>query len=156
VSQDSMGDEETHAHEAAHGWFGDGVRLRCWEDLTLSEGTVTYLSARSLEDVAGEAVGKKVWDGIKDELDEVVKTEDRLAWPSGCAKIDVLHDLWNNVPYMKGAFFYRAVEEQAGRAALDRALRRFYQERKGTAAGMQDMLDTIKDETGFDPTDLAH
>src|SRR5262249_40082862 len=97
VSQDSMGDEETHAHEAAHGWFGDGVRLRCWEDLTLSEGTVTYLSARSLEDVAGEAVGKKVWDGIKDELDEVVKTEDRLAWPSGCGKIDVLHDLWNNV-----------------------------------------------------------
>src|SRR5439155_6115404 len=43
ISNGSLGDAETHAHEAAHGWFGDGVRIACWEDLTLSEGTVSYL-----------------------------------------------------------------------------------------------------------------
>jgi hypothetical protein len=24
---------------AVHGWFGDAVRMRCWEDLLISEGT---------------------------------------------------------------------------------------------------------------------
>ena len=48
-----MNDEVTHAHEAAHGWFGDGIRLACWEDFVLSEGTVSYLSAHVLGQVAG-------------------------------------------------------------------------------------------------------
>jgi aminopeptidase N len=32
-----------NAHEAAHGWFGDGVRPRCWEDEVVSEGVADYL-----------------------------------------------------------------------------------------------------------------
>ncbi|HTV18023.1 MAG TPA: M1 family aminopeptidase, partial [Polyangiaceae bacterium] len=46
-------DEGTHLHEAAHGWFGNGVRLECWEDFVLSEGTASYLAARGLQE-AGE------------------------------------------------------------------------------------------------------
>jgi hypothetical protein len=155
VSQDSIGDEETHVHEAAHGWFGDGVRLRCWEDLALSEGTTSYVTARAIEAVAGKQAGDTVWADYQARLDDVVKTEDRLAWPDSCGKIDVLHDLWNEVPYMKGAFFYRAVEQAVGRKAIDRALRRFYQERRGKAASWPDMLATIEAETGFDPEELA-
>ena len=49
------------AHEAAHGWFGNGVRLRCWEDFVLSEGTASYLAARVLEEVAGPAVSEPIW-----------------------------------------------------------------------------------------------
>jgi aminopeptidase N len=41
-----MGREVDQVHEAAHGWFGDGVRLRCWEDFVLSEGTASHLDAR--------------------------------------------------------------------------------------------------------------
>jgi hypothetical protein len=155
VSQDSVGDEETHVHEAAHGWFGDGIRIRCWEDLALSEGTTSYVTARAIEAVAGKKAGDAVWADYQSRLEEVVKTEDRLAWPPSCGEIDVLKDLWNEVPYMKGAFFYRAVEQAVGRKAIDRALRRFYQERKGTAAGWEDLLATVKAETSFDPTSLA-
>jgi aminopeptidase N len=155
VSHDSMGDEETHAHEAAHGWFGDGVRIACWEDLTLSEGTVSYLTARAMEAVSGSTVGSRVWADYEERLADVIASEDRLAWPEGCNQIDVLNDLWNEVPYMKGAFFYRAVEDQIGRAALDAAIARFYADNKGGAAGMQDMLDTIERETGYDASELA-
>jgi aminopeptidase N len=156
VSHGSMGDAETHAHEAAHGWFGDGVRIACWEDLTLSEGTVSYLTARAIEAVDGAAAGKKVWANYESRLDDVIKREDRLALPDKtCGGIDVLKDLWNEVPYMKGAFFYRAVEEKVGRAKLDQAIATFYGKYKGRAARMQDMLDTIAKTTGFDPTALA-
>jgi hypothetical protein len=155
VSKSSMADEETHAHEAAHGWFGDGVRIRCWEDLTLSEGTTSYVTARALAAVAGKSAGDAVWADYQKRLDAVVASQDRRAWPDSCGTIDVLTDLWNDVVYMKGAFFYRAVERQVGPAALDRALARFYAERRGQAAGMQDMLDTIEAETGFDAGELA-
>ncbi len=155
VSSGSMGDAETHAHEAAHGWFGDGVRIQCWEDLTLSEGTVSYLTARSLEEVSGPQAGEAAWADYRSRLDAVVASEDRIAWPDGCNQVDVLKDLWNDVVYMKGAFFYRAVEAEVGRDALDRTIASFYQEHAGQAAGMADMLDAIEDETGFDARPLA-
>ena len=156
VATDAMSDEETHAHEAAHGWFGDGVRLACWEDLTLSEGTVSYLAARGLEAVAGAGAGSALWSSYASRLASVVKSEDRIAWPKAtCNEIDVIHDLWNDVVYMKGAFFYRAVEKQIGQKALDRAIARFYAEQRGKAASMSDMLVTIQLETGFDAAPLA-
>ncbi len=155
VSSDSMGSEQTHVHEAAHGWYGDGVRLRCWEDLALSEGTTSYLTARAIEAVGGSAAGEEVWKDYEQRLDHVISAQDRVARPDGCGQIDVLTDLWNSVPYMKGAFFYRAVEQQIGKDALDLALSQFYAENVGAAASFEDMFATIESETGFDPTELA-
>ena len=156
VGRDSMGDKTTHLHEAAHGWFGDGIRLACWEDFVLSEGTVTYLTARAVGAVQGAAAEKKVWSEYDGELTAAVQEKDHVAWPSTCNQVDILKDLFTNIPYMKGAFFYRAVEKQVGRAKLDLALHVFYSAHVGKAARMQDMLDTIKAETGFDAAPLAH
>jgi hypothetical protein len=156
VARDAMNDPVTHAHEAAHGWFGNGVRIRCWEDFVLSEGTVSYLAARATEAVLGSAAGQAVWDDYKKELDASVAKEDTQVWIDGCNQIDLInHPLWSNTTYMKGAFFYRAVAAQIGADKLDAALAKFYQKFGGQAAGVQDMLDTIKAETGYDPTDLA-
>jgi aminopeptidase N len=57
---------------------------------------------------------------------------------------------------MKGAFFYRAVEQEVGREAIDRALAAFYAEHAGGAASMRDMLRAIEEQTGFDPKELAN
>ncbi|MEO8706664.1 MAG: M1 family aminopeptidase, partial [Kofleriaceae bacterium] len=106
VAKDAMNDEVTHAHEAAHGWFGDGVRLRCWEDFVLSEGTVSYLSARALAavDPSQEAA---IWAEYQDELDAAIAEGGAPAWPKGCNQIDIIKDnLFTNLPYMQGAFFY--------------------------------------------------
>ncbi len=156
VGQDSMDDEVTHAHEAAHGWFGNGVRIQCWEDFVLSEGTVTYLAARAIGAAGGVAAEDAVWGDYQSELDYAVATGDTLAWPEGCNEIDILTDpLWSAIPYYKGAFFYLALEREVGRAALDAALAAFYVAHVGKAAGMQDLLDALHADTGFDPTPLA-
>jgi hypothetical protein len=153
VGSASLADAVTHYHEAAHGWFGDGVRIACWEDFVLSEGTVSYLAARSLKAIQNV----DVWSQYQSDLNAAIAAGDTVALPSTCDKIDILHDpLWSNIPYMKGAFFYRAVEQQVGAAKLDAALAKFYQQHVGKAAHMQDMLDTIQAETGFDPTQLAN
>jgi aminopeptidase N len=155
VAKDAMNDEVTQAHEAAHGWFGDGVRIRCWEDFVLSEGTVSYLSARALS-VVSPAMEAKIWDEYQDELDAAIAEGGSPAWPKGCGQIDIIEDkLFTNLPYMQGAFFYKDVAARVGPAVLDGVIGRFYVKYKNKAAGMQDMIDAIKRETGFDPTPIA-
>ncbi|HEY3354002.1 MAG TPA: M1 family aminopeptidase [Polyangia bacterium] len=156
VSRDAMSDGETHIHEAAHGWFGDGVRIRCWEDFVLSEGTTSYVTARAIEAVEGAAAGQALWASYRQRLDAAVASGNTMAWPSSCNTIELLTDpLWSDIPYMKGAFFLRAVEQQVGRAALDRALKNFYTDYVGLAVGVGDLLDTIRLETGTDVAPLA-
>ncbi len=157
IAAGAMGDRNVHAHEAAHGWFGNGIRLRCWEDFVLSEGLATYLAARAIAAVDGEAAGEVEWAAYQQRLEAVVASADTPAWPAGeCNSIDILtHPVWSSVPYMKGAFFMRAVEAQVGVVMLDLALREFYAAHAGGAAGVQDLLDTIFAETGFDASALA-
>jgi hypothetical protein len=153
----SVNNETTHVHEAAHGWYGDGVRMRCWEDFVLSEGTTTYLAAEAFTAVHGAAAGDQVWAGYATRLDSAIAAGDTAAYPDGCNVIDILHDpLWSPIPYYKGAYFYRAVAGSVGSSTLLGVLRRFYLDHVGQAASMQDLLDAIREQTGFDPTDLAN
>jgi aminopeptidase N len=154
VGSDSLSDEETNAHEPAHGWFGDGIRIACWEDFVLSEGTVSYLAAKSLGATAGQAAEDTVWTDYQSRLDYAEANESlKTARPAGCGQIDVLKDgLFTDIPYMKGAFFLRAVEMKVGAAQTLQALSDFYMAHAGGAAGMSDLVATIQTSTGYDAT----
>ncbi len=156
VARGAMSDENTQAHEAAHGWFGDGVRLKCWEDFVLSEGTVSYLAARALGQVGGAALEAAQWTAYRQELDDAIRGGGAPAWPTGCNKIDIIKDkLFTNLPYMEGAFFYKDVAAAVGADVLDGVIGRFYRAHQNQAAGMQDMIDAIHRDTGFDPASLV-
>ncbi len=153
VSAGSLDSQETNVHEAAHGWFGDGIRIECWEDFVLSEGTVTYLAGRAL-DVVAPTVGAQVWQSYATELAGVPGTA--KVWPHSCNSVDIIKDdLFTNAPYMRGAFFYRGIALKIGADKVDQALHAFYLAHAGKTAHMADMLDTIKTVTGYDPTACA-
>jgi hypothetical protein len=153
VGSAAIGDQETNVHEAAHGWFGDGIRIACWEDFVLSEGTVTYLAGRAL-DVVAPAVGATVWDSYAAELPDIAGTDP--VWPNSCGVVDVIEDnLFTRAPYIRGAFFYRGVAGKVGADKLDEAIATFYAAHAGGAATMQEMLDTIQTVTGYDATACA-
>lgn len=157
VSSDAMIVGVYHIHESAHGWFGNGVRIQCWEDFVLSEGTASYLAARAIEATQGQPAGQAIWSAYQSMLEDAMTLGDTVAWPQTCNTIDILNDpLWSDVPYVKGAFFLRDVELQVGRDSIDAALSRFYEEYVGEAASMADLIDVIEDETGFDTTELAN
>ena len=157
VSTPALGDAAVHAHETAHGWFGTGVRLECWEDLVLSEGTADYLAARAIAVVVGQEAADKLWKRYTTELKTLIQVNlNAVAWPSEtCNQIDVLEDLFSQIPYKKGARFYRAVAAEIGAESLDEVLGMFYTMHHNQAARMQDLLDLIASETGFDPEPLA-
>lgn len=151
VGSVALGSEEVNVHEAAHGWFGNGVRLRCWEDFVLSEGTVTYLAAHVLGEVGGQALEDTVW---ADYANQLASLDPGVAWPDSCGEVDIL-SLFSRIPYIKGAYFYLAVADRIGADVLDDAIASFYAEFAGEAAGMQDMLDQIEATSGWDPTECA-
>lgn len=149
----ALGDIETNVHEAAHGWYGDGIRIRCWEDFVLSEGTVTYLAGRAL-DVVAPQVGATVWQNYENELATIPGAQ--KVWPQSCGAIDILEDdLFTRAPYIRGAFFYRALAERLGADRVDEVLATFYARHALGAATMADMLATIQEVTGYDPTACA-
>lgn len=144
IAKDAMNDELTHAHEAAHGWFGDGVRIQCWEDFVLSEGTVSYLSWHALQKQGVDTWVKDFDCNLKYDCDPANMTN-TIALPTTCDKIDLLHDpLWSDVPYTKGAFFYHEVAKVIGEDVLDQRIAEFYQAHVGKAAHMQDMIDHLE------------
>jgi aminopeptidase N len=152
IARGSMARPAVHHHEAAHGWFGNGVLLKCREDFVLSEGTVSYLEARAHEATGGDPT--PFWFGFQARLERGIARRDFVVYPDGCNEIGSLLDIFSSLPYMKGAFFFRQVEHRVGRSALDAALSRFYRSRVGTAASMQELIDHIELATGFQLDDL--
>ncbi len=141
VSSGSLDSEEVNAHEAAHGWYGDGVRIACWEDFVLSEGVVTYMAARALSEV-----GVDLWPDYDCELKAICNgAENTTALLDSCGEIDLInHDLWSNAPYQKGAQYFREVAGLLGEAELDAALSEFYQAHVGGSARMRELVELLK------------
>ena len=141
VATDALGDPEVSAHEAAHGWFGNGVRIGCWEDFVLSEGTASYLAARALDEQ-----GVDVWKDYGCRLKSVCSSEtgNAIALPDTCNTIDIFtHPIWSLVPYMKGAFFLRAAAGVIGEAEVDTVLAAFYADHAGETARMMDLVHAL-------------
>jgi aminopeptidase N len=152
IGASALADEVTNVHEAAHGWFGDGIRIACWEDFVLSEGTVDYLSLRAL-DVVAPSVGAAGWMSEQNDLAALAGTD--VVWPQSCGSFDILKLFATVAPYKRGAFFYKALADKLGAEQVDMVLATFYQAHAGGAAHMADMIQHIQDVTGYDATACA-
>jgi aminopeptidase N len=157
IATESFDDPLVHVHEAAHGWFGNGVRIACWEDFVLSEGLASYLTARAVSQIAGEAAGDQVWSSYEEKLSQLQQSnENKIAWPSGCNQIDILQDeLFGVAPYMKGAFFFKHLEYTLGVEQFDQILSNFYRDKVGQAASLEELLQMVEQTSGYDTGDCA-
>ncbi len=153
VSADAASNAETNLHEAAHGWFGDAVRLRCWQDLVLSEGAATYLAIRAHGAIFGADAERQRWEEERATLQAARATDDQTAaWPV-CSGKDPLP--LRIAPYSAGALVLHAIEHRIGRPTFDLALRTFVDQRRGTAAGMADLLAHLQRASPARLDDLA-
>ena len=151
VSAQDYADPTAHAHEAAHGWFGDGVRIACWEDFVLSEGTASYLAAAATGAVEGAARETAVWTSYRSQLAAQTRRADHPARPSGCEPGFDVKTIYDVIPYYRGALFFASVEQSIGRQRLLAVLQGFAATHRGQAATMQELLDAIRTTTGHDP-----
>ena len=138
---------------------GTPQRLRCWP---IPSGTTNgaSCSVRNQSIVAvskvAPAMEAQIWADYQDELDAAIAEGGAPAWPTGCNRIDIIKDkLFTNLPYMQGAFFCKDVAAVVGADVLDGVIGRFYKAHRNKPASMQDMVDAIKRDTGFDPNAIA-
>ncbi len=152
VDISEMNDPLVHAHEAAHAWSGNAVRMACWEDFALSEGTASYIAARAMAEVKGPAEAQRIWDGYDQRLKKAMAgAGPKIAWPDGCGKIDVLVDgLYSDIAYMKGAFFWRALAQKLGEEAVDAVLKTFFHQYRYRPASYREVAGTVAEVTGYD------
>jgi leukotriene-A4 hydrolase len=118
------------AHELAHSWTGNLVTNANAEHLWLNEGFTVYAERRILEALHGTeeaelhaALGRRALDAAVARFarsPELTRLRTRL---SG---IDP-DEAFSRIPYEKGYFFLRTLEEAAGREAFSRWLRSYLQ-----------------------------
>ena len=95
-----------------------------------------------------------MWQSYAKQLAGLSGTD--KVWPEGCNSIDILGDgLYQTAPYIRGAFFYRALADKLGAVKIDETLAAFYAAHAGKAATMAEMLSTIQTVTGYDATTCA-
>jgi hypothetical protein len=149
VSKLAMGDLKIHTHEATHGWFGAGVRLACWNDLVMSEGTADYLTAEAIEAVQGKDAAAKMWQAYQSHYDKkVAGGADMVLWPDGCGDVKSANLLLRQLLYKKGALFWREVGKHVGKDALHAAMASYYKDNVNKAGKLADLLARIEKDTG--------
>jgi aminopeptidase N len=149
INESSLRSSDAHIHEAGHGWFGDGVRIGCWEDMVLSEGTITYLTGRVLDVIQP---GNTYFTSIARALTPLPDVDH--VWPRSCGVVDGIAMI-NTEVYIRGAMFYRALALKLGADEVDTVLRTFYEQHMLRAARFSDMLATIEAVTGYDASACA-
>ncbi|MEY4286956.1 MAG: hypothetical protein RL511_1042 [Bacteroidota bacterium] len=120
------------AHELAHSWSGNLVTNHSWSDLWLNEGTTVYFEQRIMEALRGKEIADIL---AQVEFGELQQTLAEMAADSSLQDSKLHLDLVNRDPdiamsdiaYVKGAFFFKTLEQAVGRKQLDAFLNSYFQ-----------------------------
>ena len=115
------------AHELAHSWSGNLVTNASWPHLWLNEGFTVYVENRITEAVYGaeQALMDRVIEEheLIEEMKPLEPELQKLVPDIGTRDPD---DTFTDVPYTKGAWFLRTLEQRAGRERFDRFIRAWF------------------------------
>lgn len=129
------------AHELAHSWSGNLVTNATWADFWLNEGFTTYVENRIVESLYGtdralmeERVGQVE---LLEEMRELAPHLQSLL----PGKVDEDPDaVFSGVPYQKGAWFLRTLEQRVGREAFDPFLRGWFDQHAFQSVRTEDFV----------------
>ena len=139
--------QETAAHETAHHWFGDNLRIKTWGDFWMSEGFTNYATYRYFRSVGGDKKYFELLDRGKGDLADALKANPHaLAAP---AYTDV-NEIFDSVPYEMGPWMLRMMEAKLGTDTFDPLLRDWYQQHQQKAVSTDEFVAFAKRETGHD------
>ncbi|MDB3907265.1 M1 family metallopeptidase [Crocinitomicaceae bacterium] len=121
------------AHELAHSWSGNLVTNATWNDFWLNEGFTVYFENRIMEKLYGKETADIL--ALIEFQDLTVALEDLAAseHPEDThLKLELDHrspdEGMTDIPYVKGAYFLRTLEQKVGRPKMDAFLERYFSE----------------------------
>ncbi|HEX2122798.1 MAG TPA: M1 family metallopeptidase, partial [Thermoanaerobaculia bacterium] len=115
------------AHELAHSWSGNLVTNATWNDFWLNEGFTVYFERRIMEEVSGRDYSEMLALLGHQDLEQTVA---ELPPRDTHLLIDLQgrdpDEAATKLPYEKGYFLLRLIEETVGRAPWDEFLREYF------------------------------
>lgn len=129
------------AHELAHSWSGNLVTNATWSDLWLNESFTSYVENRIVEAVYGveqakvqQVVGQHE---LLEEMKELPKVDQHLVLSLAGRDPD---DAFSNVPYVKGEWMLRTLEQRFGRDKFDAVVREWFDAHAFQSVGTDEFL----------------
>ncbi len=141
--------KETAAHEVAHHWFGDNVRIKEWGDFWMSEGFTNYATYRFFRADQGEQKYMQLLDRSKMELRDALETNPHAL--SAPANVDV-NEIFDSVPYEMGPWMLRMMEAKLGTPKMDSLLKDWFQTNRQKTVSTDQFVKFAKEKTGTDFT----
>ncbi len=135
------------AHELAHSWSGNLVTNATWDDFWLNEGFTVYFEHRIMEEVYGhdysEMLASLTRDGLQKEAADMMKeipedTKLKLNLEGRNPDEGV-----TSIPYDKGYFFLRLIEEEVGRERFDEFLKNYFEKNKFSVMTTEGFVDYL-------------
>lgn len=122
------------AHELAHSWSGNLVTNATWDDFWLNEGFTVYFEHRIMEEVYGKDYSEMLASLTRQELIEAAHDMMESMPNDTKLKLDLKgrnpDDGVTSIPYNKGYFMLRLIEEKVGREKFDNFLKNYFEENK--------------------------
>ena len=117
------------AHELAHSWSGNLVTNATWDDFWLNEGFTTYFERRITEETRGRAYAQMLselsYNSMLEEIERIGPDNSDTALKVDYAGRDP-EEVFSSIPYLKGMFFLRMLEEHFGRERWDVFLAEYF------------------------------
>ena len=139
--------KETAAHEVAHHWFGDNVRIADWGDFWMSEGFTNYATYRFFREDQGEAKYMSLLDRSKLELRDALEANPHAL--SAPKNTDV-NEIFDSVPYEMGPWMLRMMEAKIGTPKMDLLLKDWFQANRQKTVSTEQFVKFAKQKTGTD------
>jgi aminopeptidase N len=139
--------KETAAHETAHHWFGDNLRIAKWSDFWMSEGFTNYATYRFFRASQGEPKYMQLLDRAKLELQDALTANPHAL--SAPANTDV-NEIFDSVPYEMGPWMLRMMESKLGTPKMDSLLRDWFQSHRQKTVSTDQFVAFAKTKTGVD------
>lgn len=121
------------AHELAHSWSGNLVTNATWEDIWLNEGFTVYFENRIMEEIFGKDFANMLaLLSYEDLLDEIERLKSEGNGPDTRLRVNLEgrnpDDGLTGIPYDKGFFLLKLLEETVGREKWDAFLKEYFNE----------------------------
>ena len=138
------------AHELAHSWSGNLVTNATWNDFWLNEGFTVYFERRIMEAIAGRDYSEMLavlgYQDLEATVAELQPRDTHLFLDLTGRDPD---EAATKLPYEKGYFLLRLLEETVGREAWDAFLRDYFDrhafQSMTTAAFLQELRAAFPD-----------
>ncbi|EFJ34650.1 hypothetical protein SELMODRAFT_82151 [Selaginella moellendorffii] len=136
------------AHELAHSWTGNLITNASANDFWLNEGFTTYAERRIVEVLDGkERVALHYglgWNGWEEEIERFKDRPEFTKLKTNQENVDP-DEVYSQVPYEKGCFFLKRLEDEVSRPAFDDFLERYIAKFRFTSIDTETFLVFLRD-----------